>query len=149
MRSKLQQQQTFSLCPRCEFRAMFIETGSAYRYECSTGHSWCCYAYRPTLPFVIQKDKGDPRPMFAPTFISARSCVTRVARIGSDVNAKTVKVGKGQYMTTWTPTQFMILSQEQLKTLSKEQLATLINIIANTVAKTSKKKASYLFIKTK
>jgi hypothetical protein len=142
---------SFSLCTRCEYRAKFIEDGHGPRYECSTGHCYSCYQYRPTIPYILEKNKDDDRPMFAPFMISARSHAVGVAKIDDHVNAKTIKVGKGQYVTTWMPSKCMALSQDQIKALSSQQIAALVNIAANAAStdmkKSGKKPASYIKLK--
>ena len=62
------------LCYRCEYRAQYLETGHAPRYECSNIQSanYSCYMYQPVKPVIVEKNKNDNRPQFA-GLLSARS----------------------------------------------------------------------------
>ena len=49
-------------CYRCEYRARFLEEGYAPRCECKdTGSVVGCYMYKPVMPLVISRRKGDKR----------------------------------------------------------------------------------------
>ena len=66
---------TQGLCFRCEHRAAFWETGHGPRCECGDVDSCVvgCYMYCPVLPVLLARDKGDRRPQFAGSMLSARS----------------------------------------------------------------------------
>jgi hypothetical protein len=68
------------LCFRCQYRAEALDMGLAGggrngpRYECHANaeHAvWSCYMFRPCLPLVVQRDKGDRR-QFAGGMLSCR-----------------------------------------------------------------------------
>jgi hypothetical protein len=62
------------LCHRCEWRAVYHETGSAARYECSRdGAVVSCYMFSPAKPLVMEPDPGDRRPLGGPWMLSARA----------------------------------------------------------------------------
>lgn len=69
------------LCYRCEYRALFHETGNGPRCECQDPKSSVrsCYMYKPVKPVVLAPNEGDSRPMFAGAMISCRSHFVRVA----------------------------------------------------------------------
>jgi len=88
-----------SLCYRCEHRAKYLETGERPRFECGeVGKSKSsCYYYVPIMPIVLQRDKGDKRPVAAPWLFSARSHFVRMPE-----NLKLdVKKYKDGYMMYW------------------------------------------------
>ena len=63
-----------SLCYRCEHRACFLETGVRPRHECGAAMSVIsCYMYRPAMPVLLKRQKGDNRKQFAGWAFSARS----------------------------------------------------------------------------
>jgi len=91
-----------SLCFRCEHRARFHELGHAPRCECGEPkRSVCtCYMYRPVMPCVLVRAKGDRRPMFAGAMIAARMSCLRVAT-EQDVELQASKV-KGGHLLHWS-----------------------------------------------
>lgn len=64
-----------ALCFRCEHRATFHETKRQPRCECGnvTVGVHSCYMFRPTIPPVMEADKGDKRPAFGPWMIAGRT----------------------------------------------------------------------------
>ena len=63
------------LCYRCENRARYLETKNCGRYECSDTSNavYRCYAYKPVMPLILEKDKKDKRPQFCGTMFNSRS----------------------------------------------------------------------------
>jgi hypothetical protein len=104
------------LCFRCEYRARFYETGQGMRCECHTPemcvHS--CYMYKPVMPVIVEKNKGDRRPQFAGAMISSRSHFVKIAE--SDMTLKSGKEGSVLY---WVPKD---LTQRKRKRLTRYNL---------------------------
>jgi hypothetical protein len=100
------------LCFRCEYRAIFLETGSGPRNQCgdinNTVHS--CYQHRPVKPVSLLKDKKDIRPQFGPAMISSRSSYAGVSEFR--LNLAEQKDGSILY---WTPKS---LDEKHLKAQS-------------------------------
>lgn len=87
------------LCYRCEYRALFHETGAGPRYECSLDTAVCgCYMYRPVVPLVIESDSGDNRPLGGPSMISARSHAVSLG----DCELVAHRIGR-LMLAYWTP----------------------------------------------
>ena len=67
------------LCPRCEYRAMFLERGYAPRFECqhSLPGTTCCYMYRPVQPLTLTPSeterKGMKRSLALPAILAGRA----------------------------------------------------------------------------
>lgn len=74
--------ESIPLCHRCEHRAVFLEIASGPRWECQQTFPVCsCYMYRPVIPLVLQKVKGDRRPLLTGTLFSARTHAVRLAKV--------------------------------------------------------------------
>ena len=50
-----------SLCFRCEYRALFLETGYKPRLECGSveDSKYICYMYKPVEPVVLEKSSSE------------------------------------------------------------------------------------------
>jgi hypothetical protein len=89
------------LCFRCERRALFLERGEQYRYECGVvkGAIFSCYAFVPVKPLTIKPSAGDNRPFLGPAMIAAR--VNAVGILDSKLRAK---CAEGNAVTLyWVP----------------------------------------------
>jgi hypothetical protein len=88
------------LCFRCEYRAIFLETGSCPRSQCGdikdTIHS--CYQHRPVKPVSLLKDKKDKRPQFGPAIIASRSSYAGVSEFRLNLETQ-----KNESILYWTP----------------------------------------------
>lgn len=51
------------LCFRCEYRARFLEKGVLKINACKSADSKSCQYYKPVIPWVFKKKKGDKRPL--------------------------------------------------------------------------------------
>jgi hypothetical protein len=104
---------SIGMCFRCEYRARFLETGSAPRCECGeiNRQSFCCYMYTPCTPLILKKESKDKRSISAPSMIRARSRVIGKALSSIDVSGTRKKphvqlvispIGRhGEYMIVW------------------------------------------------
>jgi len=76
------QPQPLPLCHRCEHRAVFLETGHGPRYECQqAGAVASCYMFRPVIPLVLHRDKGDRRGLMDGCMWSARAHAVGHAKV--------------------------------------------------------------------
>ncbi len=86
MKRKGDETVAFPLCFRCHHRARYLETGGQWepRCECGdVGHAvYSCYMYRPPVPLLLVRDKGDRRPAGGPWMFSARMHAVGEARGG-------------------------------------------------------------------
>jgi len=91
------------LCFRCEYRAVFLETGHGPRYECGCidTSKGACYMYVPSKPVTLDKlIETDERSVYAPPILSAR---TVVADDQEDLELK-LKIIKGnKHIKYWEP----------------------------------------------
>lgn len=61
------------LCHRCEYRAVYLETGNGPRYECKQSDSvHSCYMYRPVQPVTLERNPADTRDVGLPPMIGPR-----------------------------------------------------------------------------
>lgn len=62
------------LCFRCEHRARFLEVQNGPRCECGDVKLavYSCYMYQPVVPFVLEANEGDDRPIGAPWMVAPR-----------------------------------------------------------------------------
>ncbi len=85
------------LCYRCEYRADYLETGSAPRLECkdikNSNHS--CYMYKPVAPMILKNKADDNRGIAGEVspMISARANAIKIAK----VDIKLVKLDNKEY----------------------------------------------------
>lgn len=101
------------LCFRCEYRAMFLESGHGPRCECGDVQSGggSCYQFAPVLPPVLHKTNYPGnlrRSIAAPAMLRARCHAVRLARSPStagrrepDVALAMVRKRHGDFMLMW------------------------------------------------
>ena len=90
-----------SLCYRCEHRAINKEDPDEHpRYECGTDDSvGSCYMYKPVKPVLLSPNKGDDRPVFAGSLISAR--MRRVEMPEDLMELEGKEISEGKYVLYW------------------------------------------------
>ena len=104
---------TVSLCFHCEHRAEYLDARDkdrpTPRFECSdTANAvGSCYMFRPTIPPILKRDKGDKRPTLAGWMLSARSHAERLPKTEKEIQLNYKKVGSG-YFLYWEPSDRMV-----------------------------------------
>jgi len=92
------------LCYRCEERARVYEGGHGHRAECNdkcmSVHG--CYMYKPVMPCITARQKGDRRPRIAGWGISAREEFHHVAT-DKELQLNVSKHTRGCIMIYWLP----------------------------------------------
>lgn len=94
------------LCNRCEHRIRYIETKDTPsplqpRSECGQINMSVssCYCYKPVLPVIVKRTKGDKRPIFSSWMFSGRVRAVEVAKNMVLKLKKTKKGILGYYVT--------------------------------------------------
>lgn len=97
---RIEKQYIRGLCFRCEFRALYLETGFGPRCECKDvqSSSYSCYAFKPVMPLVVKPRTGDRRSLYGGMLLGGR--MTPVARSEMELHGKKVKHG---YLAYWLP----------------------------------------------
>lgn len=90
------------LCFRCEYRAIFLETGIQPRCECGMTNmcKFACYMYIPVKPVILQPlNKDDKRPRFCGA-LSSRERFVGVLKKGE---LKLTMINKTDACLYWIP----------------------------------------------
>jgi hypothetical protein len=105
------------MCYRCEWRALFLETGIAPRSECSTvGNYGGCYMYKPTKPLILKQQKGDKIPAFGPAIISSRMDV-----VGIDDMQCILRKDRNGYLAYWVPKNVKVVPFSKKSAFKEEK----------------------------
>ena len=95
------------LCHRCEHRALNRENPNYQpRCECGDkGATYACYMYRPIVPVILTKVKGDKRAQFSGWAFSARSSAFKTPSDKVELDLHKLKQGNILYWKPKTKTQ--------------------------------------------